>query len=405
MRALSSESGNLYLDVTSACQSDLNTGVKRVQRGLHGWLFAYEDYKPVYWQSILGSYRLLNARDCEVLEKAQEKKLGGFQLYDVFGTGFLRDLRQRCNDRKNVLPWMTEGKLSDVILVPDLLWDSRGAYFRKLLASPMRKVGIFHDAIGLRRAWKSGVDAFFCAKGVRALATFDLVICISQEAESDLLFYWKKWGIKATQTHVILWPTPFQGEQPKHEANFSSRNILYVARLEEHKNHLRLLEACEQLWESGVSFQLRLIGCNAYPLYTWSVRRKIKDLQAKGRKIDLRSHVSEQELHQAYRESSFTVFPSLLEGFGLPILESLWHGRPVVCGTEGALGEAAEGGGCESINPFATESILSGLKKLLLDEAHYNRRYEEILIRKFRTWADYGQELFSHINKLNPQGH
>lgn len=405
MKALNFESGHFYLDVTSACQSDLNTGVKRVQRGLHDWLSAFENYEPVYWQSALGLYRRLSVKDHAVLEQTQTKKLNGVQLYDVFGAGFFMDLRQRYEDKKNALPWLTESRSSDVILVPDLLWDNRGTYFRVLISSPMKKVGIFHDAIGLRRAWKSGVDAFFCAKGVRALANFDLVICISQEAESDLLLYWKKWGIKETRTQVILWPIPFQGEPPKHEANFSARSILYVARLEEHKNHLRLLEACEQLWETGASFQLRLIGCNAYPLYSWSVRRKIKELQAKGRKIDLRSHVSEHELHQAYQESSFTVFPSLLEGFGLPILESLWHGRPVLCGTEGALGEAAEGGGCESINPFATDSILAGLKKLLLDEAHYNRRYEEILKRKFRTWADYGQELFFHINKLHPQGH
>jgi len=42
----------------------------------------------------------------------------------------------------------------------------------------------------------------------------------------------------------------------------------------------------------------------------------------------------------------FTVYPSLMEGFGIPILESLWHGKPCVCGGNGALGEVARGGGC-----------------------------------------------------------
>jgi glycosyltransferase involved in cell wall biosynthesis len=400
MNAGKPEGTRLYLDVTSACQSALNTGVKRVQRGLHGWLSQLETYQPIYWQSALGSYRRLTPQDQSVLEQRNETSVQGFRLYDAFGTGYFSDWRQARKDRALTLPWPEQGRSGDIILVPDLLWDSRASYFRQLHASPMKKVGIFHDAIGLRRAWKSGVDALFCAKGVRALAAFDLVICISQEAEADLLYYWKKWGVKQTRTHVALWPIPFQGEQPPHQANFAARHLLYVARLEEHKNHLRLLEACEKLWEEGMSFQLSLIGCNAYPLYSWKVRRRIQALQTRGRQVELRPQVSEAELHQAYRNSSFTVFPSLLEGFGLPILESLWHGRPVICGVQGALGEVARGGGCEPIDPFDTGSLAAGIRKLLWEESSYHKCYQELQNRPFRTWKDYWGEVSVSMEKI-----
>jgi glycosyltransferase involved in cell wall biosynthesis len=163
--------------------------------------------------------------------------------------------------------------------------------------------------------------------------------------------------------------------------------------LEPHKNHLRLLDACEKLWRDGFSFELRLIGCMAYPDTAWRIWRRIRSLKKAGRSVQWQAHVSEAELSSAYRECSFTVFPSLLEGFGLPIIESLWHGRPVVCGNNGALGEIAAGGGCEIVEPQSEESLGRGLRLLLTNERRYHDLCAEIQRRKFRTWKDYGQEL------------
>ncbi len=128
-------------------------------------------------------------------------------------------------------------------------------------------------------------DRYLCARGVRALSHLDAVICISREAESDLHFYWNEFGLKPTPTRVILWPVPFPGEAPMLPSNFSAKRILYVARLEPHKNHLRLLEACEKLWSEGLSFELRLIGCLAYPGAARKILRRVRSLQAAGRPI------------------------------------------------------------------------------------------------------------------------
>jgi glycosyltransferase involved in cell wall biosynthesis len=120
-----------------------------------------------------------------------------------------------------------------------------------------------------------------------------------------------------------------------------------------------------------------------------------------GYAVSLKPHVSEAELHQAYRESSFTVFPSLLEGFGLPIIESLWHGRPVVCGGKGALGEVAAGGGSERVEPASIRDLARGIRLLLTDEAHYKTRYQEIQKRLFRSWNDYWQDVSGVIQTLD----
>jgi glycosyltransferase involved in cell wall biosynthesis len=215
---------------------------------------------------------------------------------------------------------------------------------------------------------------------------------------SDLHHFWAKFGLKPAPTHVLPWPVPFNDSRPESQPHFSARRVLYVARLEAHKNHLCLLDACEKLWREGLRFELQLIGCLAYPDTAWHIWRRMRSLRRAGRPIDWRASVSEGELHQAYAESSFTAFPSVLEGFGLPIIESLWHGRPVVCGGNGALGETAAGGGCEMVETQSVESLADGLRQLLTSESRYSELCGEALTRKFRTWEDYRKDLEILLN-------
>jgi glycosyltransferase involved in cell wall biosynthesis len=325
----------------------------------------------------------------------------GTALIDSFAPGLVSDWLHFADDANRMLAWPDNLRKSDVILVPDLLWDNRGPFLASLHGISARRIGIFHDAIALRRPQQSRVDRHFCARGVRALAAFDLVLGISHEAENDLHFYWKQFGLKPAPTRALPWPVPFTYSRPDNAPNFSAKSLLYVARWEDHKNHLRLLAACERLWQEGLSFELRLIGCLAYPDTAWQIWRRVRALQRKGRSVRWQAHVSETELSSVYAECSFTAFPSLLEGFGLPILESLWHGRPVVCGRNGAIGEVAVGGGCEIVEPENEESLARGLRLLLTDKRRYDELRGEIQRRKFRTWEDYRREL---ADALQPGG-
>ncbi len=383
----------IYLDVTSACQSSLNTGVKRMQRGLHAYLAAAGNCRPVCWQSARRGYRTLREHDRENLIDGDVKAVGGAGLFDSFVPGLVSDWLHFTGDSNHMLAWPTDLRGDDLILAPDLLWDNRGSFLAGLHGTAARRVGIFHDAIALRRPHQSRVDRYYCARGIRALADLDLVLCISREAESDLHFYWNQFGLKPAPTHALPWPVPFTYARPENGPNFSAKRLLYVARLEPHKNHMSLLTACEKLWRDGLSFELRLIGCMAYPDTAWRIWRCIRSLQKAGRPVEWQAHVSEAELRAAYAACSFTVFPSLLEGFGLPIIESLWHGRPVVCGNNGALGEVAAGGGCEIVEPKNEESLAHGLRLLLTNERRYHDLCAEIHRRKFRTWEDYGKDL------------
>ncbi|MDX6765164.1 MAG: glycosyltransferase [Candidatus Methylacidiphilales bacterium] len=394
----------IYLDVTSSCKTVLNTGVKRMQRGLHAWLGQGSDYRPVCWQSVRRNYRSLTKEDLAILEQVGDRKARGWESIDAYGGPSLTDIWHLNRDRQLAMDFPRELRSGDILLVPDMLWDSRGTFFSGLEACPAQMVGVFHDAIPLKRSTKSAIDSFLCRRGIRFLSHFDLVVCVSREAEEDLHFYWKQMGIKPTRTHAALWPVPFGGRQPEHRPAFPAKSLLTVARLQAYKNQLALLDACERLWNQGLDFRLRLIGCNSYPGYVWKVRRKIASLRAAGRDVQLRSQVTERELHEAYASCSFTVFPSLHEGFGLPVVESLWHGRPVVCSDQGAIGEAARGGGCQPMNPGDTGSMVEAIGRLLTDEGHYLKLYREIQARTFRHWPDYWQDVSSAIRELPSKG-
>jgi glycosyltransferase involved in cell wall biosynthesis len=86
-----------------------------------------------------------------------------------------------------------------------------------------------------------------------------------------------------------------------------------------------------------------------------------------------------------------------MEGFGLPIAESLWHGKPVVCGGNGALGEVAREGGCLIVDQTNKDALADGIHQLLSDRALYARLCEEARARRFRSWADYIGNLLSHL--------
>jgi glycosyltransferase involved in cell wall biosynthesis len=382
----------IYLDVTSACHSPLNTGVKRMQRGLHGWLKAREDYLPVCWQSAWQSYRTLRRSEYRNLEDSRPAR--GLQLYDFFAPGMFSDWLRAVDDSMRLLDFFHEARPVDTLLVSDLLWDNRAPVIHRLWETGLHRVAIFHDAIALRQK-QSRLDGFFCARGIRALAEMDAVVCISKEAEEDLLHYWRKFRLPPTSTFVVPWPVPFAGPRPTIFPNFHACSLLYVARIEPHKNHLRLLEACEKLWRQGLQFSLRLIGCKAYPDHAWRVGARLRWLRAKGRPVTWEQHVSEDQLHAAYRDSSFTVFPSLLEGFGLPIIESLWHGRPVICGNDGAIDEVASGGGCAQVDTESVESLAGEIGRLLTDQAHYEKLFLEAQFRTYQDWSGY----WSHLER------
>lgn len=384
----------VFLDVTGSCKSPKNTGIQRVVRKIFRELETRTPVTPVSWNEIGATFQLLGKREEKILRTPFAVSAGPEARPDLAGENFWAETqRWFARPRAAMERTMAAG---DVLLVPDIFRDRRLAVLPRLLArSDARAVAIFHDAAALRLPELSARGRRRFQNYLRSLAAFDLVIAVSHESETDLQRFWAELKMKPAPACVEGWPMEFDGLVRPH-GDGGGHGLLCVGSLEFRKNHLQLLDAAESLWAAGTHFSLTLIG-RSTGKFGHHVTRRIRELQRTGRQLHWPGHVNDDELHRAYHDCFFTVYPSLIEGFGLPIIESLWHGKPCVCGGNGSLGEAARGGGCLLVEQSETASLANGLRQLLSDPELHRRLVDEANGRRFRTWSDYVRHLCGHL--------
>jgi len=384
----------IYLDATSAAASPVNMGVQRTVRGLYAHLKNHHEITPLRWDFCRKRYSRLSARELNFLEHPFASYEGATATPGLWSWSFFVENRKDAWTRKERgLPHGEILRDDNVLLIPDLCWDSRIHSWAGMRNFPGKKLAIFHDAMPLRIPGQADSHDALFKRYVQSLANLDGVICISQEVKDDLLRYWKESNLTPKPITVIGWPVPFDEARPVNKPNQAAKKIIYVSRLKLRKNHLVLFKACESLWKKGENFSLDLIGIEDAFTDTRKILREMRRLASQGYPVQWRKHISNAELTEAYRDCSFTVFPSRLEGFGLPIIESLWHGRPVICGRNGAIGEVSAGGGCYQIDQNNPVELASAIQLLLNDPAVYDQLFEETRQRTFRSWNDYGKDI------------
>ena len=388
----------VFIDVSSACRSPQNTGMQRMTRKLFAELSHRLDVRPISWNKVGSFYTELGKQEFRCLTQPFEVRSTSAARPEWRGedplTEFYRMLRRGRLDLEQIIG------PEDVFFVPDIFRDRRRDLLPRLMKrTPFRKIAIFHDATDLRLTTVYPDREKKTRPYVETLALFDLVLCVSEEARDDLHHFWDEYGCRAPATSVEPWPGEFEGVEHAPNRDAAADFILYVSSFHARKNHLKLLSAAEQLWNEGLEFELQLIGRNVGAPFN-KIVRQIRRLRTRGRAVRWLRHVNDQILLRAYRDCRFTVYPSLMEGYGLPIVESLLHGKPCVCGDNGALGEIARGGGCLIVDQTSTKALAEGIKSLLLDRQLYERLANEARARKFRSWSDYIDKLLAHFKPV-----
>jgi glycosyltransferase involved in cell wall biosynthesis len=263
---------------------------------------------------------------------------------------------------------------------------------------------LFYDAVAVRFPTLTPAGNVARVENyLRELATFDGVAAISAASQADLLEQWARLGVRnqppVTSIPLGVNPPTAAVPPPNADNNRLGAMILSVGSLEGRKNHLALLEAAEVLWREGRHFRLILAGLPR-PETAAPALRLAAALQSAGRPLQLAGAVSDRRLEELYARCRFTVYPSLYEGYGLPVAESLLRGRPCVCGTGGALAEVASGGGCLIVPEPTSAHLATALRSLLDDDALHARLCSEATQRQFPTWADYARRLHSWLATL-----
>jgi glycosyltransferase involved in cell wall biosynthesis len=379
------------LDLTHTSHTRARTGVQRVARSVAAALgdralpLTYDPYLQA-WRPLAGWER------ANLSAVAPARKRGSrWPLH-----ARLRGALGRFAGPKEDM--LAGAELGDAgLLVPEIFSPAVAGALPALLARVRGpRVAIFHDAIALQLPGLTPPKsvARFPAYLAELLA-FDGIAAVSEDSRRVLLDHWDRLGA-AARPPVVALPLAIDAPAPAAAAPGAADSapaiVLCVASLEGRKNQAALLDACERLWAAGARFELRLIGL-AQRETGQAALEKIAALRRAGRPVRYDGPVDEATLAAAYRACAFTVYPSLMEGFGLPVLESLSYGRPCICAGHGALGEAARGGGCVVLEAVDTASLAAAVGGLLGDAARLAQLSAEARARRFKTWPDYVREL------------
>ena len=142
--------------------------------------------------------------------------------------------------------------------------------------------------------------------------------------------------------------------------------VLYVGNIKPHKNLVRLIEAFDGLRRRGFDdLKLLIIGDEIAKLP--ALRRAVHSHKLH-KHVRFLGYLPDDTLAILYRLAAVFVFPSLYEGFGLPPLEAMASGTPVVTSNVSSLPEVT-GGAAILVDPYDVESIVDGIARVLSDPA------------------------------------
>jgi len=200
-----------------------------------------------------------------------------------------------------------------------------------------------------------------------ALKNSEKIIAVSQSTKKDLISLFKvqeekidviSWGV-SSKYHVIEDKEEVRSSLIKY--NLPEKFILFVGTLEPRKNIKRLIEAYYI-----ISAQAHLVIVGKRGWFYKEIFQRIKELKLENKIIFL-DYVPGKDLPSLYNKAICFIYPSLYEGFGLPPLEAMACGCPVITSNISSLPEVV-GNAAILVNPYKIDEITSALRKILTNE-------------------------------------
>jgi glycosyltransferase involved in cell wall biosynthesis len=242
-----------------------------------------------------------------------------------------------------------------------------------------------------------------------ALRQAAAVLVPSQSTRHDLLNLYKISGLESKVAVIAEGVPPAVAAGPLPDG-IQPGFILAVGTVEPRKNYPRLLAAFRQMRGRQGSLPFIINGRPGVPELViagrpgWAYGDTLRRIAAEPG-VRYLGHVDEPTLSALYQAASVLAFPSLYEGFGLPLLEAMSRGVPAVVGAAGALPELAEGAAITA-NPDDVNAIASALERLLADEALREKLGEEGKRRAATfTWSRAADQTLEVLHRIAAEDH
>ena len=242
--------------------------------------------------------------------------------------------------------------------------------------TPCPAVVTIHDCIHLRfPQYLPNRVAYAYARASLWIATHrsHRILTVSEASKRDILRYFrvpeKKIDViyNAIDERFGQPPDPEEMERVRERYQLDGPFILYAGNIKPHKNLERLIEAFHSLRRGGGFDTVRLLIIGD-EISKYATLRRAVHRHKLHKYVRFFGFVPDETLASLYRLASVFVFPSLYEGFGLPPLEAMASGTPVITSNVSSLPEVV-GDAALLIDPYEPESIADAMRRVLTDAA------------------------------------
>lgn len=239
------------------------------------------------------------------------------------------------------LPGSLPKGMRSCVTIHDLVWKHAGETMR-----PLSRL----------------MDKTFMPQAIRRA---DCVVAVSDSTRNDIL---RQWPDIAAPVHTI-YPGISRTAQPLDPSVLVRWNIhppycLFVGTIEPRKNLGRLIDAYARLPEVARQVSLIIAGGRGWGDSDLAAAINKAGL---GERVRLTGYVDESELATLYAHAHALAMPSLYEGFGLPLVEAIAYGLPIITGNGSSMPEVA-GDAAITVDPLDVDAMARGLETLFLDE-------------------------------------
>lgn len=236
-----------------------------------------------------------------------------------------------------------------------------------------------------------------------SISKADAIITISQASKDDIL---KLYPVKREKVHVVypgvkqtlsLQPHIYPMKELENKFGIKKDYLLFVGTLQPRKNIKRLIEAFSKVHQDSSDIQLIIVGRKG-----WKYEEILSAPQKYGVKESVKflDFVADDDLETLYKNALCFVWPSLYEGFGLPVLEAMQYGCPVITSNVSSLPEAG-GDAAVYVDPENVEDIVSKIKKVIgnkeLRDDMVKKGYQQV--KKF-SWEKAAKETLEILKEV-----
>ena len=422
------EKSTLYVDVTHTWGTELQTGIQRVVRQLvTSWYSANAKVELIIFQD--GKYKVLPPSalaSFTVLYSARIPKGHNFKsrIFNQLLPHYLRIKGKMNGQGRRILlnnpimkivrkflknHWAPKDSTimnptNANILLLDMVFDSvQIAYLKEIAVNFGAEISFLSydcNPLNAPQYWPLEVSEGF-PEYLSLVNYSKRVWSISRTAQDDIKKFSKADLDKVSFDFKWLPPLNFPActhQEPLVPGLEKEHYILMVASFVPSKNHLGFLQALKELHDRGLSVpKVYLVGGGSW--IGAEIESKISELSALGIQVAKYEAVDNCCLGRFYQNCSFSILPSFIEGFGLPIVESLRFGKPVVTSTSTSMGELLVLPGTIGFSHNQSPNLVAILEKMISGNELLEKLTAEAIANRdnLGTWQEYADELYDFV--------